>query len=193
MNLNTQAFCAAFLILCFSFSHAQTSTPLPVQEPELRTCLQLEQQGLERFNALEQRANTLRSNEKQLNERRMALQSQQKRMDKGPIEPAQISQFNQSVNVFNEQTDSFNADKEKFESESTAYQAWVSSNLQPACNKIANRPVSIVTSFFACGYDKQGEFAKLPHCTGLPNLEKLKGCVSKAGSKAKAQESCAEL
>ena len=169
---------------------AQTPTTLPVQENELRICLQLEQQGLSRFNALEQRANALRTTEKQLSEKRVALQGQKSRLDAGKPDSASIARFNESIKDFNQQTDQLNTQVSQFETESSAYQDWVNNTLKPACNKLTTRPVSNMTTFFACGFDKQGEFAQLPHCKTLPEVDKLKACVQKAGNKAKAQETC---
>lgn len=182
---------ALFATLCCSGVQAQTPvTARPVQEAELRNCLKLEQQGLGRFNALEQRANTLRATEKQLSEKRVALQGQKSRLDAGKPDSASIARFNESIEQFNQQTDLLNTQVTQFETESSAYQDWVINTLKPACNTLTARPVSPVTTFYACGFDRQGEFARLPHCKTLPELDKLKACVQKAGSKTKAQETC---
>ena len=184
-------FSVAFIAAVFcSTVHAQSPSTAPVQEAELRTCLELEQQGLSRFNALEQRANSLRSTEKQLSDKRVALQSQKKRLDAAKPDTKAIAQFNESINGFNQQTDHLNAEVSKFEVDSTNYQDWMNNTLKPACNKLTTRPVSNMTTFFACGFDKQGEFAQLPHCKTLPEVDKLKTCVQKAGNKTKAQEMC---
>jgi len=182
---------AVLATLCCAAVQAQTPvTARPVQEAELRNCLQLEQQGLGRFNTLEQRANALRTTEKQLSEKRVALQGQKSRLDAGKPDSASIARFNESIKDFNQQTDQLNTQVSQFETESSAYQDWVNNTLKPACNTLTARPVSNVTTFFACGYDKQGEFAQLPHCKTLPELDTLKACVLKAGTKAKAQETC---
>ena len=186
-------FSVVFLAAVFcSTVHAQAPTTAPVQEAELRTCLELEQQGLSRFTPLELRANSLRATEKQLSDKRVALQSQKKRLDAGKPDTKAIAQFNESINEFNRQTDELNAEVSKFEVDSTTYQDWMNNTLKPACNKLTTRPVSTMTTFFACGFDKQGEFAQLPHCKTLPEVDKLKACVQKAGSKSKAQEMCNE-
>lgn len=145
---------------------------------------------MSRFNALEQRANSLRATEKQLSEKRVALQGQKSRLDAGKPDSNAIARFNESIKEFNQQTDQLNAEVSQFERESTTYQDWMNNTLKPACNTLTTRPVSKVTSFFACGFDKQGEFAQLPHCKTLPELDKLKACVQKAGNKTKAQEAC---
>jgi hypothetical protein len=181
---------ALFAAVCSCHVHAQTPPVAPVQEAELRTCLQLEQQGLSRFNALEQRANALRATEKQLSDKRIALQSQKKRLDASKPDATAIAQFNESINSFNQQTDQLNTEVSKFEVESSTYQDWMNNTLKPACNTLTTRPVSNTTTYFACGFDKQGEFAELPHCKTLPELDKLKACIQKAGSKAKALETC---
>lgn len=168
-------------------------TERPVQEAELRNCLQIEQKGLSQFKTLEQRANALRVTEKQLSEKRVALQNQKKRLDAGKPDTKAIAQFNESIKGFNQQTDQLNSEVSKFEADSASYQDWMNNTLKPACNTLTTRPVSNVTTFFACGYDKQGEFAQLPHCKTLPEVDKLKACVQKAGSKSKAQESCNAL
>lgn len=177
--------------LCCAAVQAQTPvTVRPVQEAELRNCLQLEQQGLSRFNTLEQRASALRATEKQLGEKRVALQGQKSRLDAGKPDSASIARFNESIKEFNQQSDQLNAEVSQFETESSTYQDWVNNTLKPACNTLTARPVSNVTTFFACGFDKQGEFAQQPHCKTLPELDKLKACIQKAGNKAKAQETC---
>lgn len=180
-----------FLMLLASPSlQAQTPSPVQVEEGELRTCLQFEQQGLKRFNSLEQRASDLRGSERLLNERRVALQNQKAKLDAGKPDKNAVSNFNEAVNTFNLQADQLNADKAEFEKESSTYDNWVSNTLKPACNKVVNKPVNPVTSYYACGFNGTQPLADVPHCKTLPKLDVLKDCIQKAGSKAKAQESC---
>ena len=101
-----------------------------------------------------------------------------------------VSNFNEAVNTFNLQADQLNADKAEFEKESSTYDNWVSNTLKPACNKVVNKPVNPVTSYYACGFNGTQPLADVPHCKTLPKLDVLKDCIQKAGSKAKAQESC---
>ena len=86
--------------------------------------------------------------------------------------------------------DQLNADKTSFESDVRNNENWMTATLKPACAPVINKPVAVVTSFYACGYDQQSALAELPHCKTLPNLDALKVCIKKAGSKAKAQEIC---
>jgi hypothetical protein len=181
----------AMLILLASHTvHAQTPTPPLVDESELRTCLQLEQQGLKRFNTLEQRASDLRGSEKLLNERRVALRNQQTNLNTGKPDKNAVDGFNEDVNTFNLQADQLNADKAVFENDSRSYDDWINNTLKPACNKVSNKAVNPVTSYYACGFDGTQALSDTPHCKTLPNLDQLKACIQKAGSKAKAQESC---
>ena len=180
-----------FLMLLASPAlQAQTPSPVQVEEGELRTCLQLEQQGLKRFNSLEQRASDLRGSERLLSERRIALQNQKAKLDAGKPDKNAVSNFNEAVNTFNLQADQLNADKAEFEKESSTYDNWVSNTLKPACNQVVNKPVNPVTSYYACGFNGTQPLADVPHCKTLPKLDVLKDCIQKAGSKAKAQESC---
>lgn len=180
-----------FLMLLASPAlQAQTPSPVQVEEGELRTCLQFEQQGLKRFNSLEQRASDLRGSERLLSERRVALQNQKAKLDAGKPDKNAVSNFNEAVNTFNLQADQLNADKAEFEKESSTYDNWVSNTLKPACNKVVNKPVNPVTSYYACGFNGTQPLADVPHCKTLPKLDVLKDCIQKAGSKAKAQESC---
>lgn len=180
-----------FLMLLASPAlQAQTPSPVQVEEGELRTCLQLEQQGLKRFNTLEQRASDLRGSERLLSERRVALQNQKAKLDAGKPDKNAVSNFNEAVNTFNLQADQLNADKAEFEKESSTYDNWVSNTLKPACNQVVNKPVNPVTSYYACGFNGTQPLADVPHCKTLPKLDVLKDCIQKAGSKAKAQESC---
>lgn len=180
-----------FLMLLASPAlQAQTPSPVQVEEGELRTCLQLEQQGLKRFNTLEQRASDLRGSERLLSERRVALQNQKAKLDAAKPDKNAVSNFNEAVNTFNLQADQLNADKAEFEKESSTYDNWVSNTLKPACNKVVNKPVNPVTSYYACGFNGTQPLADVPHCKTLPKLDVLKDCIQKAGSKAKAQESC---
>ena len=181
----------AMLILLASHTvHAQTPTPPLVDESELRTCLQLEQQGLKRFNTLEQRASDLRGSEKLLSERRIALQNQKAKLDAGKPDQKAVANFNEAVNTFNLQADQLNADKAEFEKESSTYDNWVNNNLKPVCNKVINKPVNPVTSYYACGFNSTQPLVDVPHCKTLPNLDSLKTCIQKAGSKTAALEAC---
>jgi len=169
---------------------AQNVPSTPVQEEQLRQCLIAEKEGLARFGKLEQRASELKGTEQLLTERRRALQERQRAMDSRTADPDEVEALNNMVRVFNEQTDQLNADKTSFESDVRNNENWMTTTLTPACAPVVNKPVAVVTSFYACGYDQQNDLAELPHCKTLPNLDALKGCVKKAGSKAKAQEMC---
>lgn len=169
---------------------AQNVPSTPVQEEQLRQCLIAEKEGLARFGKLEQRASELKGTEQLLTERRRALQERQRAMDSRTADPDEVEALNNMVRVFNEQTDQLNADKTSFESDVRNNENWMTTTLTPACAPVVNKPVAVVTSFYACGYDQQNDLAELPHCKTLPNLDALKGCVIKAGSKAKAQEMC---
>ena len=182
--------CVFLMLLASPALQAQTPSPVQVEEGELRTCLQLEQQGLKRFNSLEQRASDLRGSERLLSERRVALQNQKAKLDAGKPDKNAVSNFNEAVNTFNLQADQLNADKAEFEKESSTYDNWVSNTLKPACNQVVNKPVNPVTSYYACGFNGTQPLADVPHCKTLPKLDVLKDCIQKAGSKAKAQESC---
>ncbi|MBA4316493.1 MAG: hypothetical protein C0422_14365 [Alcaligenaceae bacterium] len=180
-----------FLILLASPAlHAQTPSPTQVDESDLRACLQLEQQGLKRFNTLEQRASDLRGSEKLLSERRIALQNQKAKLDAGKPDQKAVANFNEAVNTFNLQADQLNADKAEFEKESSTYDNWVNNNLKPVCNKVINKPVNPVTSYYACGFNSTQPLVDVPHCKTLPNLDSLKTCIQKAGSKTAALEAC---
>lgn len=179
------------LILLASHSVlAQSSNPLLVEENELRSCLLLEQEGLKRFNTLEKRATDLRGSEQLLNERRIALQSQKTKLDAGQPDSNAVRNFNETVNTFNQQADQLNADKTEFEKESTTYDNWVNNTLKPVCSKVINKPISPVTSYYACGFNSTQPLADVPHCKTLPNLDRLKTCIQKAGSKTAALEDC---
>lgn len=169
---------------------AQTPNPAQVEEGDLRACLQLEQQGLKRFNTLEQRASDLRGSEKLLSERRIALQNQKAKLDAGKPDQKAVANFNEAVNTFNLQADQLNADKAEFEKESSTYDNWVNNNLKPVCNKVINKPVNPVTSYYACGFNSAQPLVDVPHCKTLPNLDSLKTCIQKAGSKTAALEAC---
>jgi hypothetical protein len=180
-----------FLMLLASPAlQAQTPSPAQVDESDLRACLQLEQQGLKRFNTLEQRASDLRGSEKLLTERRIALQNQKAKLDAGKPDQKAVANFNEAVNTFNLQADQLNADKAEFEKESTTYDNWVNNNLKPVCNKVINKPVNPVTSYYACGFNSTQPLVDVPHCKTLPNLDSLKTCIQKAGSKTAALEGC---
>lgn len=179
------------LILLASHSVlAQSSNPFLVEENELRSCLLLEQEGLKRFNTLEKRATDLRGSEQLLNERRIALQSQKTKLDAGQPDSNAVRNFNETVNTFNQQADQLNADKTEFEKESTTYDNWVNNTLKPVCSKVINKPISPVTSYYACGFNSTQPLADVPHCKTLPNLDRLKTCIQKAGSKTAALEDC---
>lgn len=169
---------------------AQNAPSTPVQEDQLRQCLIAEKEGLARFGKLEQRATELKGTEQLLTERRRALQERQRAMDNRTANPGEVEELNNMVRVFNEQTDQLNADKTSFESDVRNNENWMTATLKPACAPVINKPVAVVTSFYACGYDQQSALAELPHCKTLPNLDELKVCIKKAGSKVKAQEMC---
>lgn len=180
-----------FLMLLASPAlQAQTPAPEQANESDLRACLQLEQQGLKRFNTLEQRASDLRGSEKLLSERRVALQNQKAKLDAGKPDQKAVASFNEAVNTFNLQADQLNADKAEFEKESATYDNWVNNNLKPVCNKVINKPVNPVTSYYACGFNSTQPLVDVPHCKTLPNLDSLKTCIQKAGSKTAASEAC---
>ena len=182
------------LVLTPLIATAQTATtaiaPVSVNESDLRACLLAEQEGMARFSQLEKRANELKGTEQLLTQRRADLQERQRKLDQGVPDPAEVEALNNMVRVFNEQTDQLNTDKTGFETDVRNNENWMNTTLKPACAPIVNKPVAVVTSFYACGFDQQGDLAELPHCKSLPNLDALKNCVNKAGSKAKAQEIC---
>lgn len=178
------------MLLACPALQAQTPAPEQANESDLRACLQLEQQGLKRFNTLEQRASDLRGSEKLLSERRIALQNQKAKLDAGKPDQKAVANFNEAVNTFNLQADQLNADKAEFEKESATYDNWVNNNLKPACNKVINKPVNPVTSYYACGFNSTQPLVDVPHCKTLPNLDSLKTCIQKAGSKTAASEAC---
>lgn len=181
---------ALLMLLACPALQAQTPAPEQANESDLRACLQLEQQGFKRFNALEQRASDLRGSEKLLSERRIALQNQKAKLDAGKPDQKAVSNFNEAVNTFNLQADQLNADKAEFENESSTYDNWVNDNLKPVCNKVINKSVNPVTSFYACGFNSAQPMVDVPHCKSLPNLDSLKTCIQKAGSKTAALEAC---
>ncbi len=189
MHISTLA-CSLIFLLISPALQAQTPNPAQVEEGDLRACLQLEQQGLKRFNTLEQRASDLRGSEKLLSERRIALQNQKAKLDAGKPDQKAVANFNEAVNTFNLQADQLNADKAEFEKESSTYDNWVNNNLKPVCNKVINKPVNPVTSYYACGFNSAQPLVDVPHCKTLPNLDSLKTCIQKAGSKTAALEAC---
>ncbi|HEX4842529.1 MAG TPA: hypothetical protein VFV57_02575 [Limnobacter sp.] len=161
------------------------------QEPELQACLVLEQEGLQRFAALEARANELRGVDALLKGRREALLKTKQGMDNKKPSDKAVNAFNNEVNVFNQQTDQLNADKAAFEADKMAYEAWLASALKPTCNKLNGKPVAPITAFYACGYDKtDSNLLQVPYCKNLGNLAELKACASKAGSKTAAYSAC---
>lgn len=169
---------------------AQNAPSTAVNEQQLRQCLIAEKEGLARFSKLEQRATELKGTEQLLTERRKALQERQRNMEKRTPNSDEVEELNNMVRVFNEQTDQLNADKTSFENDVRTNENWMDTTLKSSCAPVVNKPVPVVTSFYACGYDRQADLAELPHCNSLPNLDALKSCVKKAGSKAKAQEIC---
>lgn len=181
-----------FAVLFFTpwMVNAQNTPVKPVNDQELRDCLFAEQEGLTKFNTLEQRAAELKGTEAILTERRTALQSRQQGMEKRTPNQSEVDELNKMVSVFNEQSDQLNADKAKFEQDVRQNEEWMNTVLKPACGNIVNKPIPVVTSFYACGFDQQGDLGNVPHCKSLPNLAALKKCVSNAGSKSKAQEIC---
>lgn len=188
--MNPSRFLLTLIAVLPCMAMAQNAPSPSVQEEQLRQCLIAEKEGLARFGKLEQRAAELKGTEQLLTERRKALQERQRSMEKRTPEPGEVEELNNMVRVFNEQTDQLNADKTSFENDVQRNDNWMNASLKPACEPLLNKPVAVVTSFYACGYDQQGTLAELPHCKTLPNLEALKSCVKKAGSKAKAQEIC---
>lgn len=190
MTIKTFTLAVVFLLSPTAFIHAQTTKPSVVQEDELRACLIAEREGMARFSQLEKRANQLKGTEQLLTQRRADLQERQRKLDKGVPDPAEVEALNNMVRVFNEQTDQLNADKTSFETDARNNDNWMNTTLKPTCAPVVNKPVAVVTSFYACGFDQQGELAELPHCKSLPKLDALKNCVNKAGSKTKAQEIC---
>lgn len=185
---------AVLITLLLSSLHltaqGQATATSTVSESELRACLQAEKEGLARFNKLELRAAELKGTEQLLTQRRVELQQRQANLDKRVPDSAEVEALNNMVRVFNDQTDQLNADKTSFEQDVQNNENWMNTTMRPACADVVNKPVAVVTSFYACGYDQQGDLAELPHCKTLPNLDALKSCVTKAGSKAKAQEIC---
>lgn len=189
MNLSN----SLLLLLAVSpfMAYAQTVPETSVQEDELALCLRTELQAREQFTALENRANALRAEEDQLKERRAALGREKTFMDSRKPDPVRVTKYNEDIRAFNAQTDQLNASKDLFERDSQAYDNWANTHLKPACSKLNGRTVKPVTSFYGCGYHlPSSKLQQLPHCSSLPNLPALKACVSKAGSKAKAQETC---
>jgi hypothetical protein len=186
----------AFFILLMSVLplplHAQsTSVNPPVQEQELALCLKTELQARERFAALEVRANELRSTEELLKDRRAALGREKTAMDSRKQEPARVSRYNEDIREFNQRTDQLNTAKDIYQQDYQAYDNWMNSDLKPACNKLNGRPVPPVTLFHACEHHlASSKLQQLPYCSTLPDLAAMKTCISKAGSKAKAQETC---
>lgn len=183
-------FLLPFIAALPGLSMAQNAPTTSIQTEQLRQCLIAEKEGMVRFSKLEQRATELKGTEKLLTERRTSLQDRQRSMDKRTPDPSEVEELNNMVRVFNEQTDQLNADKTRFENDVRNNENWMNATLKPACATVVNKPVPVVTSFYACGYDQQGDLAELPHCKSLPNLDALKSCVKKAGTKAKAQEVC---
>jgi hypothetical protein len=55
---------------------------------------------------------------------------------------------------------------------------------------VINKPVNPVTSYYACGFNSAQPLVDVPHCKTLPNLDSLKTCIQKAGSKTAALEAC---
>lgn len=182
------------LALLTSSPQAQEANTTPVQEAELRACLVLEQEGIQRFKKLETAATELRGVENALNDQRMALQNQQNRLKDNKADAdtraKSIAAFNAAISNFNLQADQLNSDKAKFESDAANNDRWMNNTLKPVCDKIANKPVSTITSYYACGHDGKQIVLKVPHCESLPELESLKTCIASSGSKAKALESC---
>lgn len=173
------------------FANAQTSvTSTSVKEDELRACLVLEQEGLEQFKQLEQRASELKGTEQLLTERRNVLQKRQTAMSQKKPGASEVEEFNNMVNVFNEQSDQLNVDKAQFEIDVRENENWMRTKLDPVCAKIESKPVAPITSYYACGFDTEQPLSEAPHCKSLPNKADLKACIDKAGSKSKAMEIC---
>ncbi|HEX4918844.1 MAG TPA: hypothetical protein VFV43_13160 [Limnobacter sp.] len=161
------------------------------QEPELRACLVIEKEGLERFAALEARATELRGVDTLLKGRREALLKEKQGMDSKKPSEKEVAAFNNDVNTFNQQTDQLNADKAAFEADKSAYETWLAVALRPICKKLDGKPVPPITAYYACGHDqKDSDLVKLPYCKNLANLAELKACASNAGNKSAAYSAC---
>jgi hypothetical protein len=179
------------LMLVTPFLYAQTPGNQPqAEEGDLRACLLLEQESLNQYRALEQKSNELRANEKLIKDQRTALKDQKAKIDITNPNKEAAAKFNKAVAAFNQQADKFNAEKDAFDKESGNYDNWVNTTLKPACNKVANKPVNPVSSYYACGFNGAKPLTDLQHCKTVPNLDTLRTCINKAESKTKAYETC---
>ncbi|MFN7507006.1 MAG: hypothetical protein ACK5Q1_15750, partial [Limnobacter sp.] len=131
-----------------------------------------------------------RASGKLINERSMVLKNQKAKIDPANPNNQAIAKFNEAVSAFNQQADQFNAEKDGFEKESGDYDNWVKSTLKPTCDKVVNRPVNPVTSYYACGFNGAKPLKEVQHCKTVPNLDSLQTCIQKAESKAKAYKIC---
>ncbi len=161
-----------------------------IEEAELRACLTLEAEGLQRFQALEARANELRGVDQLLKTRREALSKTRESMNTKKPSAQQVEKFNSDVELFNQQTDQLNADKAAFEADKSTYEQWLGSTLKPACKRLEGKEVLTVTAFYACGHHQPKELLDVPYCRNLANLTALKACVNQAGSKQAAEAGC---
>lgn len=131
------------LVLLASSVQAQQADINPVEDADLRACLVLEQEGIQRFKKLETAANDLRGIENALNSQRVALQNQQNKLkdnkSSAEAKAKAVAAFNASINDFNQRADQLNADKGKFESNVAAYDHWMNNTLKPVCEKVANK------------------------------------------------------
>lgn len=182
---------ASFLLLLSSTSLAQQKAGTEyLQEEELRVCLAAEKEGMQRFAQLEERAKELHGTQNLLTERRQALEADLSKMNADKTSKEEATEFNSTISVFNQQTDQLNADKTKFEQDQDDYNSWRNNTLKPACETAHVKPAFRITVFYACGYDKNQEFAEVPYCKSLENLDEVKACAQQAGSKTKAYEAC---
>lgn len=160
-------------------------------ETELKACLILEREGINRFKALETRANVLRLREEELRKERDGLEGQSIDMKVRRSSREDIAQFNARVDKFNSDSDQFNQTKEEFDQSRDEYDNWMAKSLKPKCAPFQEKPVASITIFYACGFDQPTSgFEQVPFCSSLNTRAEIRDCVKKAGSKAKALESC---
>lgn len=169
--------------------HAQQ--PTSSSEAELKACLVVEREGMNRFKALETRANVLRTREDELRKNRQMLEKESIDMAARKANKEEVAQFNARVDKFNAESDQFNLIKEEFDRNREDYEGWVSRNLKPKCAPFQDKPIAAITMFYACGFDQAASaFEQVPFCSSLSNKTELRECVKKAGSKSKALASC---
>lgn len=169
--------------------HAQQ--PSASSEIELKACLLVEREGMNRFKALEARASVLRTREDELRNTRQMLEKESIDMGARKAAKEEVAQFNARVDKFNAESDQFNQTKEEFDRNREDYEAWVSRNLKPKCSPFQDKPIAAITIFYACGFDQASSaFEQVPFCSSLSNKNELRDCVKKAGNKSKALETC---